>query len=156
MATVIGNQQQALALHRSVLVERIRKIAKAGIMLDRMEAVSYHWDQLNKKLVEVGSSKTGEANIDQSLVIDTILAAIDSDLVHHASGVMTVDKKVPPLSATLDLLDMTAKRAIHTPKELIMSKGASQNAKWSMILKWKWKGHWKITPATKQVIVHWI
>jgi hypothetical protein len=81
MAAVVDNQQRALLkLHRSFLVLRIRKMAKsAGFMLDRMEAVSYHWDQL-KKLVEVGPSKTGEANIDQSLVIDTILAAIAKKL----------------------------------------------------------------------------
>jgi hypothetical protein len=132
-------------------------------MLDRMETVPYHWDQL-KKLVEVGSSKTGKANIDhQSLAIDTTLAAIASGLVHNAAGVMTVDEKAPPLSATLDLLGMTVKsertrlkRAIHTRDKLIVSKGASRNAKWSMILKRQWKGHQKITPATKQAIVHWI
>jgi hypothetical protein len=76
---------------------------------------------------------------------------------------MTVDRKAPPLSATLDLLGMTVKsgrtrlkRAIRTRDKLIVSKGASQNAKLSMILKRQWKGHRKITPATKQAIVHWI
>jgi hypothetical protein len=85
---------------------------------------------------EVGSLKPGKANINQSLMIDIILAAIGSDLVQNAGGVMTVDKKVSPLSATLDLLSMTArsgrtrlKRAIHTWHELIVSKGASRNAK---------------------------
>jgi hypothetical protein len=51
MAAGGDGQQRALALHQSFLDERTRKIAKsAGFMLDRMEAVSYHWDQL-KKLV---------------------------------------------------------------------------------------------------------
>jgi hypothetical protein len=159
------DQQRALALHRSLIDERTRRIAKsAGFMFDRMEAMSYHWNQL-KKLVEVGSSKTGKANIDQSLVIDTILAAVASDFVQNdADGrAMTVDKKAPPLSTTLHLLGMTnksgrtrLKRAIQARKELLVSKAASRNAKWSMILKRRWKGHRKITPAVKQAIVHWI
>jgi hypothetical protein len=68
-----------------------------------MEVLSYHWDQL-KKLVAVGSFKTGKANIDQSLVIDTILATIAGGLVPNVDGTMTTDKKVPLLSATLKLL----------------------------------------------------
>ena len=84
--------------HRQVT----RNIAKsAGFKLDRMEVISFHRDQL-KKLVEARSSKTGKANIDQSLVIDTVLAAIASDLVQNANGTNNVDKKAPPLLATLD------------------------------------------------------
>jgi hypothetical protein len=157
------DEQRALALHRSLIHERTRIIAKsAGFKLERMEALSYHWDQL-KKLVEVGSSKTGRANIDQSLVIDTILAAIASDLVPNADGTFSVDKKAPPLAATLDLLGMNAKswrtrlkRAIQTRKELKVSKGVSRNAKWLSILKRQWKGHRKITPVVKQALLSWI
>jgi hypothetical protein len=157
------DEQRALALHRSLIHERTRIIAKsAGFKLERMEALSYHWDQL-KKLVEVGSSKTGRANIDQSLVIDTILAAIASDLVPNADGTFSVDKKAPPLAATLDLLGMNAKswrtrlkQAIQTRKELKVSKGVSRNAKWLTILKRQWKGHRKITPVVKQALLSWI
>jgi hypothetical protein len=78
------DQQRALALHRSLVDERTREIAKsAGFKSSRMEAISFHWDQL-KKLVEAGSSKTGKANIDQLLVIDSILAAIAGNLVQNA------------------------------------------------------------------------
>jgi hypothetical protein len=43
MAAGNNDGQQALALCRSFLDERTRKIAKsAGFMLDRMDAVSYH------------------------------------------------------------------------------------------------------------------
>jgi hypothetical protein len=45
-----------------------------------------------KKLVEVGPSKTGKANIDQSLVIDTILTAIASNLVQNTNGAITVEQ----------------------------------------------------------------
>jgi hypothetical protein len=68
-----------------------------------MEALSYHWDQL-KKLVEVGSSKTGKANIDLSLVIDTILAAIAGNLVENDDGGTAVDEKAPSLSATFKFI----------------------------------------------------
>jgi hypothetical protein len=64
-----NDQQRALAQYHLLIDARTRNIAKsAGFQLDRMTAISFHWDQL-KKIVEVGSSKTGKANIDQSLVI---------------------------------------------------------------------------------------
>ena len=101
-----------------------------------MEAISFHWDQL-KKLVEAGLSKTGKVNIDQSLVIDTVLVAIASDLVQNDDGTNGVDKKATPLSVTLGLLGMSAKtgrmrlkQAIQTRKALI---GLSRNAKWLTI-----------------------
>jgi hypothetical protein len=157
------DQQRALALHRSLVDERTREIAKsAGFKSSRMEAISFHWDQL-KKLVEAGSSKTGKANLDQSLVIDSILAAIAGDLVQNANGTTTVDKSAPSLSATLSLLGLNAKsgrtrlkRAILTRKALKVSKGLSRNAKWLTILKRQWRGHRKITPAVKDAIVDWV
>jgi hypothetical protein len=63
-----------------------------------MEVISFHWDQL-KEVVKAGSSKTGKASIDQSLVIDSILAAIAGDLVQNVDGTSTVDKSAPSLSA---------------------------------------------------------
>jgi hypothetical protein len=155
------NQQRALALHRLLIDERTRQIAKsAGFKSDRMEAISFHWDQL-KKLVKAGSSKTGKANIDLSLVIDSILAAIAGNLVQNANGTSMIDKSAPSLSATLALLGLNAKsgqirlkRAILTWKVLIVSIGLSRNAKWLMILKHQWRGHQKITPAVKDAIVN--
>jgi hypothetical protein len=77
-------------------------------------------------------------------VIDTILAAIASDLVENDDGGIAVDKKPPPLSATLDLLGITAnsgrtrlKRATQTWKALVVSKGAPRNVEWLIILKWQ-------------------
>jgi hypothetical protein len=86
--------------------------------LDRIKALFYHWDQ-SKKVVAVGSSKTGKANIDQSLVKDTILAAIAGNLVQNAEGAMTTDKKAPPLSATLKLLGLPSKSGRKRLKEAI-------------------------------------
>jgi hypothetical protein len=133
-----------------------------GFQLDRVEALSYHWDQL-KKLVAVGSSKTGKANINQSLVIDIILAAIAGNLVQNVDGAMTTDKKAPPLTATLKLLGLPSKsggkrlkRAIQTWKALLVSKGVSRNVKWLIILKRQWKGHQKILPVVKEALVTWI
>jgi hypothetical protein len=157
------DQQRALALHRALIDPRTRQIAKsAGFKLERMEAISFHWNQL-KKMVEAGSSKTGKSNIDQSLVIDTTLAAVAGDLVCDADGAINIDEKAPPLSTTLDLVGITVKsgrmrlrRAIQKRKELLLSKGASRNAKWSMILKRQWKGKGKISPFVKTAVVNWI
>jgi hypothetical protein len=40
-----------------------------------MEATSFHWDQL-KKMLEARSLKTGKVNIDQSMAVDAVLAAV--------------------------------------------------------------------------------
>jgi hypothetical protein len=157
------DQQRALALHRALIDARTRKIAKsAGFKLERMEAMSFHWNQL-KKMVEAGSSKTGRSNIDQSLVIDTMLAAVAGDLIRDADGAINLDEKAPPLGATLDLLGLTRKSgtarlklAIQKRRELLVSKGASRNAKWLVILRRKWKGRRKISPVVKQAVVNWI
>jgi hypothetical protein len=157
------DQQQALALHHLLISKQTREMAKsAGFKSDRMETISFHWDQL-KKLVKAGSSKTGKANIDQSLVIDSILVAIAGNLVQNANGTTTVDKSVPSLLATLALLGINAKsgrtrlkQAILTWKALKVSKGLSWNAKWLTILKWQWRGHRKIMPAVKDAIINWV
>jgi hypothetical protein len=73
-----------------------------------MEAMACHWDQL-KKMVEAGSSKTGKSNIDQSLMVDTIVTAVAFDLVCDVDGAINIDEKAPPLGATLDLLGLTRK-----------------------------------------------
>jgi hypothetical protein len=155
------DQQRSLVLHRLLVDEQTREIAKsAGFKSGRMEAISFYWDQL-KKLVKAGSSKTGKANIDQSLDIDSILAAIAGNLVQNANGTTTVDKSAPSLSATLSLLGLNAKsgrtrlkRAILTRKALKVSKGLSWNAKWLTIFKRQWRGHRKIMPAVKDAIKH--
>jgi hypothetical protein len=127
-----------------------------------MEAMAFHWDQL-KKMLEAGSSKTGKSNIDQSLVVDKILAAITYNLVCDVDGAINVDEKVLPLGATLDLLGVTCKsgtarlkQAIQKQKELQVAKGASRNAKWLVILRRQWNGRWKISPVVKQAVVNWI
>ena len=159
------DQQQGLALHRAFINEQTRGIAKtAGFKSNRMEALSFHWDQL-KGLVQTGSSRTGKTNLDQSLVIDSIFAGIAGDLVQNPDGTATVDKRAPSLSATLALLGLNAKsksgrtrlkRALQTRKALKVSKGVSRNAKWLTILKRHWRGHRKLTPAAKEAIVSWV
>ena len=145
--------------------ERTRGIAKtSGFKSNRMEALSFHWDQL-KGLVQTGSSRTGKTNLDQSLVIDSIFAGIAGDLVQNPDGTATVDKRAPSLSATLALLGLNAKTgtgrtrlnwAVQTRKALKVSKGVSRNEKWLTILKRYWRGHRKITPAVKEAIVSWV
>jgi hypothetical protein len=93
------DQQRALALHRALIDAK-----SAGFKLERMGAMSFHWNQL-KKMVEAGPLKTGRSNIDQSLLIDAMLAAVAGDLMRDADGATHLDEKAPPpLGATLDLL----------------------------------------------------
>ena len=73
-----------------------------------MKALSFHWDQL-KGLVQIGSSRTGKTNLDQSLVSDSIFAGIVGDLVQNPDRTATVDKRAPSLSAALVLLGLNAK-----------------------------------------------
>jgi hypothetical protein len=71
-----NDQQGALALHGALIDPRTQTTAKfAGFQLDRMEATSFHWDQL-KKMLEARSLKTGKVNIDQSMAVDALLAAV--------------------------------------------------------------------------------
>jgi hypothetical protein len=79
--------------------------------------------------VEAGSSKIGKSNINQSLVVDKILAAIAWDLVCDIDREINVDEKAPPLGATLDLLGLTCKsgtaqlkQVIQKQKELLVAK----------------------------------
>ena len=47
-----NDQQRTLALHRALIDPRTRTIAKsAGFQLDRMESISFHWDQLGRYLL---------------------------------------------------------------------------------------------------------
>jgi hypothetical protein len=92
-----------------------------------------------------------------------MLAAVVGDLMHDADGATNLDEKAPPLGATLDLLGLTRKSgaarlelAIQKRRELLVSKGASRNAKWSVILRRKWKGRRKMSPVVKQAVVNWI
>jgi hypothetical protein len=70
-------------------------------------------------MVEAGSLQTGKSNINQSLVVDTILAAIASNLVRDIDGAINIDEKAPPLSATLDLLGLTRKSGTARLKQAI-------------------------------------
>ena len=98
-----NDQQRALALHRALIDPRTRRIAKsAGFQSDRMESMSFHWNQL-KKMVEAGSSNTGKVNSDQSMVVDTILAAIAGDLVRDADDKAILETSCP-LSLKTSLL----------------------------------------------------
>lgn len=149
------DSQRALILHRSLCHESTRCIAKsAGFQSERMSAMTYHMDQL-RGILEVGSSTKGRSNHDQTLVTDTILAAV-------AAG--SPSKAVPTMKNTMELLGIKntgagrsrMKRAMMMRKNIKVAKSTSRNAKWLSLLKRQWKGHRKVTPAIRTKVVDWI
>jgi hypothetical protein len=122
------DSQRALVLHRSLCHESIRCIAKsAGFQSEKMSAMTYHMDQL-RGILEAGSSTKGRSNIDQTLVTDTILAAV-------AAG--SPSKTVPTMKNSMELLGIKntgsgrsrMKRAMMMRKNIKVAKSTSRNAK---------------------------